>query len=753
MSNIPKQYQIYCEDEQDWIYSGPETTEPTECPNNSGHSIKTVLELFDPHPDYIPNMFYDPTTKLLKTDVGTSPSNIFATPSTVRYVEKTGDETGNFTTIKEATETAPFGTLVHVHPGVYTELNPIIIPEGVSVIALGGPESVLVITQLTSEPLFKIPTKSRISGFKLLGDGSSGSKGIEFDGSGSPGSTSIVELCLIYNFDIGLHAKNGPNILIVFRCSIGSTGLPLSKGICASDGSQVKSLFMQTVGHPLAKLGSGMEVTGVGTNLSTLYVGAILCQEGFTCSNGGTFGYENVLMDYCDTAIVVKNGDNCKFKGISVDIFNSVNYDIDLQVGDGEFFVDTADLDLDKINNPNNLQIDGFFYHNNLVFNERNKVFTGETHFGTFQNPSGISIGNGEYLGYSGISCKTNTNLEVGTWNTLNYIEVSDTVTLFNAFPSVDANASLYIGHTHKPFGMLMDINTPQVINLEDLVYEYWNGTEWVDFKIMTNSIVAPCISLDYHPFETSGKKRVRFGYTSSDIESKVLDGDEKYWFRIRIVNTLPGIPVCQQIKLQGSNFNISERGFKQMFGDSRITQRKQLILAENMGLMSQEVFLSDSLSFNFNNNVFPSMIASEKKYIVDFPVNMDTSFPFKLNLNYFVSGGADGNIKFSVDYGLVFYGDSLYTSTAGAPTTSNRQVTKTILSSHSPENQLDKIEIELFFHGYKIRKDNGDLPKIFIRLRREGNDVEDTSTHSVVCINITSTYISWCEGNDVTTF
>lgn len=214
----------------------------------------------------------DAVTKAYVDSIVASPSAV----ANVLYVSKSGSDTQNGTslntsklTIKSAVAAASYGTTIFVKSGDYTELNPIIVPEGVSIVG-DNLRSVTVRPYYKTQDLFWVSNAVYLAHMTFKDheypsaavafptDGSAGAihtspyvqnctsmtttgTGLRIDGAHSQGLKSfVVDAYTQYNQGgIGIHMKNRGNaqLVSVFTICCDTAILAESGGFCSLTNS------------------------------------------------------------------------------------------------------------------------------------------------------------------------------------------------------------------------------------------------------------------------------------------------------------------------------------------------------------------------------------------------------------------------------------------------------------------------------------------------------------------------------------
>jgi len=310
-----------------------------------------------------------------------------------------------------------------------------------------------------------------------------------------------------------------------------------------------------------------------------------------------------------------------------------------------------------------------------------------------------------------------------------------------------------------KWYGLITNTTTAANLGAGDIVFEYWNGTNWIEFNHMMVDSFAPYQSFANSKFEETGTyqlmfdKRLENNWIANDPISL---GVNLYWIRLRIVGSaLTTLPVFEQFKIQTSTFKIEDNGFQNMYGNARIIERFSIGLSSLNPVVgrapnSQDIYLSDNLAAGIVDNSFPPNQNRARIFNAFIPFEVDTSCPIDLVIAYQISSSSSGSAVFRIRWATTSSSDSIYTSASAAPTSSpnERSITGTVTFG-SNENQT----IKIFNQSLEIpeavtQSINGTAKSsLWVLIERVTNDPNDNYSGDIILDDLTVFYTAFREG------
>lgn len=269
-------------------------------------------------------------------------------------------------------------------------------------------------------------------------------------------------------------------------------------------------------------------------------------------------------------------------------------------------------------------------------------------------NSSG-RLSNGQLLGdqwlgggqiRSGVVVLTNTNLETaGQWANISasWIGASPVALL----AGVGAGNCLYLGCDSPSWGGLgHTVGTAMVLGAGSVVVETWNGAAWTATPCMETGNVAPYIMRANALFRTTGAAHVRFGTVGSGTTQKTLDGNTKYWIRVRVVVGITTAPTASGGYLVKDATLAHADGVLEYFGAARPDHSEEIPRANwtiqgGSAPGSTNVSVSANITDGINYNTFPD--GADRGLVTNHRINeyLDTSSPLELAILWFPNAAA----------------------------------------------------------------------------------------------------------------
>jgi len=760
MSSLKKAYRIFCLDESIWKRV-LDTSLPTVCPTDGGHAVQAgsahILE--DVASEYSPDLYVDfETDGHLKRDTGSDIHRFMPNHENVISVSKDGR--GDYTTIAAAVaaHTSP-GTVYRVYPGTYVESNPITVPTMCSLIAESGPENTVVLAANTDTCIFNIGLTSRIQGFAIMGASNTNGRGVMFDGTGTPGQISTLFECIIRNCTVGVEIFNGaPNALSMFRVQAVSAGVQLQCGVDIHDQGRAIGSQLLVSGYPGLPFAEGVRVRDAGSQITMAACIVNYSNHGVSIDDDAEVRINQVLLENNTHAINVgASSDLNMLHAVGLIVRDSVTSDLQIEASDAQVTVIGSQMARDKILNPNKISLNSDF---STHANEKQfRTMTGDIRVGTVENSSKLVCGHGKQF-YETMVVLSNDNLEAGTWTNNTVEATSASASTFTMFSTIATGASFYVGADVIFCGMKIKVNTSFTITnpLTDLVWEYWNGSTWIQFGTMVTDSTEPFYSHGNQFGVAVGNMHTRFGFSSAvGLVKKTLDDNEKYWIRGRITNAagITGNPVIEQVQLHtAGTTELDKNGHIEHTGDSRTWVQLPWDIDSTKPFEdspgNQDLYVSSTIGVGRTENQFQNSITDKVGMVFFVPENMDVSFPLKVKIAFVGSSATAGDMKFVVRRVVSHPGDSVYTS---AQSTASGESSQTIIYSvgSNVQNTLLVYEFSLDIQDLYPRPQSNNHELVWITFERQGGATEDTYGGSMYMLQLSAWYVAWAAGGYLT--
>ena len=657
-----------------------------------------------------------------------------------------------------------------IFPGTYIENNPIILPSGTTITAVGSTNNTVVVAQNSSQDLIVMNQQCKLTGMTFAGAYSSGSRGIYFDGSlsGGLGKFSVVEECMIVDCNIAIESNGNNGVgaidtLFSDKVIISAHSHSLSKGVYCHNKGQFIATTFYVYGIPgFFPITNAYYCSDPSSKMSLVTASSWYCTMGLFIDNLGDAEISLLNIQSCGIgAQIGPNGTTTRLSAGSLIFNNSTIYDLDIQSIGANVEIYSSFLTDSKLNNPNNVNIT--VRYNANLFGNYYQTMLGDTQIGSPIQPSKLGIGEGLYIN-EGIFILSNSNLEIGTWvdNTANALSGAIPATPFNLFQATSPGNCMYFGSDKDIFGFKIDISTPTitVANLTDVIWEFWNGTSWIFFTIMQVFPATPQHSYLNSFISLQNKFQIRFGLTTNaPFALKILNGVNKKWVRFRIVNALSSIPAGDYVKIHTSSTLINTDGTIEYYGNARIFKDLSIdTFPSGMVTSAQEFFFASNLSIAKPNNVFSHGSLVRLGFSFKMPIDIDTSFPIKFNIGFVCNNVASGNVFWTIRYVYSPANGGIYLTSADAQNNPNANIIIATITSAITANQNNqdlRAVISLNVSTFPASLSSSDKYIFYGVLERNStvSNANDTYPGSVYLSGLDANYCSWCNFGKVINF
>jgi len=387
--------------------------------------------------------------------------------------------------------------------------------------------------------------------------------------------------------------------------------------------------------------------------------------------------------------------------------------------------------------------------------------FHDEVGIGTIESPKELVVGEGD---------STTEGMLVYQYNGVTYTDISADASSLNGsgftFPGNNVGDSIYVsidrlqnGIPYLPKGIKTKIDSPADYTTGGLEFQYWTGSTWSKFNIMSIIDKIPYNSLANLPFQADSQdsEQIYFDIDVSkewEINDPVGLGNSTYWFRIIITAPLTTLPVMEQFKIHTSRSENNSDGVIQFFGNGRGSKTLNWSLgdleAANASPGNQDVYISDTLSVGRVENAFANNSDQRSGFNIRLPEDVDTSSKLKLRVTAISTSTNAGNIVYNIRSGYTKDGDSVYNTTGNAPTTHPTQVSQ-IFTDVAPFPALRSLtyDIEIDISQLNAKPVTGpkDANLLWVTFERTGNDAADTFTGTVALVSLDAKYVTWSSG------
>jgi hypothetical protein len=651
-----------------------------------------------------------------------------------------------------------------LHPGTYVEQNPLYIPPGCVLQAEGTAENTFVVAQDPTKDLIHLGPKAKLEAITFVGAAYPGCRGVYFDASQSgQGILSAIFECFFIDCNIAIESDGKNSVspidtLFLRECLVVPNSVSIDTGVYCHGKAQVVSVSLNISAIPgYFGILNGVMSVDTGSKLSMTTSSIWYCDTAMYINNGGELESNLCTCNSNDTSVYIgADGVNTKLNGSLLNVQNSQTFDMDIQATDPDIDVQSGNFNPLKINNPNDITINAQFQ--SFQFGTFYRNILGNVVFGTKRFPSKIAIGEGTY-DIDGVVAFTNSNLESGTWTDVTLSSISDGQPPYNFFQGTAPGNCFYIGRDDNTLGVKVQVLTPAVgANFTDIVWEYWDGTNWIEFDTFQSSATPPYYTVRGSFIGTADKYQIRFGLTSnSPLATKLLNTANKKWVRARIVNTLPSIPVAGYCKLHVNATEVDSDGFIEYYGNARQVDTLQdwnvvLMRDVNSSSTNNDIYLYDKLSLS--GKLFHKTTVDRIGISDYLPFEADLGFPFKIKFSCLGDNAISGNVHFSALWGCSMDNSNVFTTSISAttytPTSHNYSNTTVQLLGSGIEARG---ELELDFCSVISNPSDGKPDLVWVTIQRDSDSGNDTYNGNVILMQTNVIYVKWCSGGHLLSY
>jgi len=369
------------------------------------------------------------------------------------------------------------------------------------------------------------------------------------------------------------------------------------------------------------------------------------------------------------------------------------------------------------------------------------KITDGQLAVGSWQTPKESVFGAGDSTTETMV-CFHELGATPGTFVDVTAILASDDASTTGLLGGLAVGDSLYVGGDFLFTGLKAKIATDGLVEADNIIVEYWNGTGWNPTTTMCTGANDPFFQYaDELAQNGLGSEQWRFDFDPygllPDWALGTVNGEVKYWARLRVVTAITLDAIIEQIKLHTDRAEINATGFLEFYGKSRF----RVIIASGMKNYTKNALSdppNDSVNYTptiraaYQDNEFASNNLDSFLYQYEVQRGVDTSIPIKVNISYYGKGSSDGDILHGLEVvrvGLDFVFDGNASSVFEAEATS-------LLGADTLKRQVKVAYVDI--SKYKA----GDT--VMFCISRDGSDALDTYSGNMVVENVVIVGYKW---------
>lgn len=673
---------------------------------------------------------------------------------------------------------------IHVHPGIYMfETLPLVVPGGVTIKGDKATSVFIVSPVPSAATVFHMRNDSSIEHMHITGFSSPGGTAVFFDSTDNDDYPTLYSGLALASgirvtncdtaFKIIPKSSNGTVSMFMLHESIVAASsisppVTVNNAVSVSGGGRCHMSDFGTREFGNTKVGTGVSVTGTGSQLTMLTVVIRGCETGMYINDGGKLKVDGSPVRFCDTAVHVgPDGTNSIVRCTGVDIESDNGTDILIEPTAADIKFIFGSLNMDKIVNTYN--IDYGTVANSEASGDAAIQFATELHVGTPQQPRESVFGGGD--SYTQGMVVLRKQIASASTSGTDFDDITEVVRLFDdntedLFPNESENCCLYIGGPREfggiklmrgeiPAGML-DIDNSRV------AVEYYDGSVWREVPRMATNSNTPYDSTVTQMFtDLYDSQQIRFGIrvgtTTSifddsfdDWSSLTINGHNKLWVRFRIKTASGlggnGVPAIKQIKLHIDRYEINSDGYTERFGGvvKKLEWHWSQVSRTALFTSPTDIFLSDNIFVRLENCVFSSSGTNKVGFITELPPGMDTSKGIRFALDCTKSSVSTGNVGWTLYWDLTKQDSPL--DLGSSPSDTERSLSFQQAINVGTNVQFEFGPVYLDISEFNTRPLTAEPYKFWFVLQRD-NSISGNLFASITAINISGKYIEVFDG------
>ena len=749
------------------------------------------------------------------------PSATIAYERQVTVAQSGGDYTSiqaalvdiNAGTITGGVPAATNWVIISVYPGLYTEVNPIVVPQYVTVRGIGYNNSSIVTGTSAVNDIFQMGTSCSIVNIEARGN----TTGDGFNVSYAPTTDPVAQIdnCIARNCGRGFHAQGtgviNSSVTVIKRCNAIVTGAAtqvMTEGFLSSAGARLLSETTIITGF----FGAPSNITyghrSTGADSLSLVVDAVttLTTNGLCVDGGAEIRSSGInIATFTTTGLIIGPGGSIgRFSNVYIQDDTAIfPNQIHILAQSGAALLQGMGIILrsDLTSLDPSVSVEGLAL--STTPGESRNQFLGELAVGFPNRGFETTLGEGDSHTF-GMSVFTfdasGPGFSLNLADDLKVLNDGNTVTIF---PSNTVGDILYIGGDVNlgVFPGIKSTSTTAVVPaggrlngtveppIYHYVWEYWDGSGWVEFRIMTTDAESP-----YNPHRrdsfylggcqnrfgqivntrsaipststfisanTLAQRWVTSGTPSGNWTQNTVNGVLAFWMRIRLISPLTVVPVLDQIKLHTNRHEINKDGYNEYFGKARSIKKfihsfKEFTDSPSVSPANTDIYLSDNVDLDMLDNRFNNGATDRISHSFVLPAEVDTSHGMIVQWKWAPTNTSVGNIQWVVRWGYTqdfavntTVVSSAFMSSFLAPTEglTEQRITFTTPGLGTSQKQVNcfcRMDVSDMVSNRSLE---GDGDEFWISITREGNAGADTFTGNAYMLRISVMGYAWNNG------
>jgi len=666
-----------------------------------------------------------------------------ATPyqHTITVAKSGGDYTSIVTALAAITDNSSSNRyVINVKPGVYTEINPIVMKDYVDIVGTGDAFDVQINATTASANVFEGANYSGLSKLSIYG----ATSGVGY----SMTAAGLAKLTDVFFIDCDTSVLVNNASADVFANYVGIT----TSAITASYGFQC---LAGNLSIDIPKILSAANITvgaysyGSTSNLKIFNIDIDAASVG-TCmlaDNGAEMHIISAMIKNVGIGFKIGNtGSGTHMVVYNVHTEAITNYDLYIDSATGDFRGFNVDVDRTKmfVNSSATVNIAGW---DTAINNYR---FLADVAIGK------KGIGNSAYFGSGG---KYNDNIKIFSYDGLAFADVTTSNPI--SFPNTAVNTALYFGEidSYKFYTIIATMGAAQLSG-GNVAWEYYDGgtASWLAFDVFgriddySNSYknkpfqLAPAgeniaIAFDYEV--NSGVKESNSSATGWATTS--VNGITGYWVRLRITSAITTSMQFNTVFLNGNSTEFQEDGRVMFYGNARAIRTVPLTIGDAAGATSNASYnVSAHINYSGRENSFVDGNNDQNYFKFFIPEELDTSAGLRLVIDWQTTAPPATETALMHLYCTPMAISDIATTplyydgtNTEVETVYNFDILATEAADMVRRVETNRINVANF--------KKGDV--VYMSLKRLKNEVGDTLSGNVIITNISVEYRTWQKG------
>jgi len=296
--------------------------------------------------------------------------------------------------------------------------------------------------------------------------------------------------------------------------------------------------------------------------------------------------------------------------------------------------------------------------------------------------------------------------------------------------PNTSTGSTLYVGGSAPFVGFESIVTQAMDLGAGAIVFERSNGSGgWDTLLIMVANAYFPYDQRAQKVFQAAEQEQTRLGEGLSGFAPQDVNGQTKFWWRMRVTADIDLIPLADQIQLTPNRTKLNKDGFLERSGDAENVREllwHRRLEDDLVGSSPGNVVINFSSGIRITpiDNNFVNGATDGNGGVIPIPPGLDTSRILKYRLSWLPSNNAGGDVRFEFRYRVAAVGDLL--NVAQTDTT----IVKVVTLPGGEQDALQETDIDFTIPDA--------LPgeRIGIAFLRTGADVADTYAGNVEIVD-----------------